>query len=420
MLQAPRVVITGLGMVTPLGIGKETFWSNLCAGRSGVDRVTHFDTTEYEVKIGAEVKDFDFERYGIEGVRARDIDRAVQLALVAARQALDDARLAFDKPTEEVGAILGCGLSGFESSEKHLKVLFERGPNRVSPRSITMIMPNAAVGYISILNGLMGPSWNVSSACSSSNHSIIDAYNAIRLGDARAMLTGGTEAVLRPLTYAGFGNMKAMAKRYNDDPTRASRPFDAAREGFVMGEGAGMLVLEDLGYARARGARIYAEVVGYGSSSDAYNIVAPDETGRGAALALRRAVAMAGLDPAAIAPSTYVNAHGTSTPFNDKSETLALKEVFGAAAYQLKVSSTKSMLGHLLGAAGAVESITCALALAHQIAPPTINYEHPDPDCDLDYVPNTARPCTLTHALNNSFGFGGHNAVLAFAAYPAA
>jgi 3-oxoacyl-[acyl-carrier-protein] synthase II len=403
-----RAVITGLGLVTPLGNDVPTTWDGLVAGRSGVGPITHFDASDYSARIAAEVKGFD--PAALFGHRdARRMDRFTQFAVAAAGQALDDSGLSLTASNaHRIGAIIGSGIGGIISVLEQAEVLRTRGPRRVSPFLIPMMLPDTAPGQVAITYGLKGPNFAVISACATGANAIGEAAEVIRRGAADAMLAGGAEAGIVPLAFAGFTVMQAVSTR-NDEPERASRPFDATRDGFVMGEGGGVVVLESETHARARGARIYAEIVGYGATADAYHITAPEETGEGAARAMQVA-----LDQAELAPEQidYLNAHGTSTVLNDKGETAAIKAVFGDCAYQLPVSSTKSMTGHLLGGAGAVEAVFCALALNEGVLPPTINYEHPDPECDLDYVPNEARRVTVDVAMSNSFGFGGHNACL--------
>jgi 3-oxoacyl-[acyl-carrier-protein] synthase II len=403
-----RAVITGLGLVTPLGNDVPTTWDGLVAGRSGVGPITHFDASDYSARIAAEVKGFD--PAALFGHRdARRMDRFTQFAVAAAGQALDDSGLSLTASNaHRVGAIIGSGIGGIISVLEQAEVLRTRGPRRVSPFLIPMMLPDTAPGQVAITYGLKGPNFAVISACATGANAIGEAAEVIRRGAADAMLAGGAEAGIVPLAFAGFTVMQAVSTR-NDEPERASRPFDATRDGFVMGEGGGVVVLESETHARARGARIYAEIVGYGATADAYHITAPEETGEGAARAMQVALDQAGLAPEQI---DYLNAHGTSTVLNDKGETAAIKAVFGDCAYQLPVSSTKSMTGHLLGGAGAVEAVFCALALNEGVLPPTINYEHPDPECDLDYVPNEARRVTVDVAMSNSFGFGGHNACL--------
>jgi len=403
-----RVVITGLGLVTPLGHDVPTTWEALVAGRSGVGPITHFDASEYPARIAAEVKAFD--PAALFGRReARRMDRFTQFAMVAAGQALEDSGLTVtDDNAHRVGAVIGSGVGGISSILDQAVVLRERGPRRVSPFLVPMMLPDTAPGQVAISYGLKGPNFAVISACASGANAIGEAAEVIRRGAADAMLAGGAEGAIVPLAFAGFTVMQAVSPR-NDEPERASRPFDATRDGFVMGEGSGVVLLESVAHARARGARIYAELIGYGATADAFHITAPDETGDGAARAMQAALDQAGIPLQQVG---YLNAHGTSTVLNDKGETAAIKTVFGDHAYQLAVSSTKSMTGHLLGAAGAIEAIFCVLALTEGVLPPTINYEHPDPECDLDYVPNEARRVLVDVAMSNSFGFGGHNACL--------
>jgi 3-oxoacyl-[acyl-carrier-protein] synthase II len=404
-----RVVITGMGLVTPLGSDLNTFWENLMAGKSGVGPVTRFDASEYSTRIAAEIKDFDPENY-IDKKEARRMDRFVQFAVVAAIMALKDANLDVREGTdpERVGVYVGSGIGGLETWEEQHKVLLEKGPRRISPFFIPMMIANMASGMISITTGAKGPSSSPISACATSTHAIGDAFKMIQRGDADVMICGGAEATIRPTGMGGFCAMRAMSTR-NDEPEKASRPFDLNRDGFVMGEGSGVLVIETLEHAQKRGARIYGEVVGYGMSGDAHHISDPAPEGEGAARCMKIALKDAGLEPAEV---QYINAHGTSTPAGDRNETKAVKTVFGDHAYKLAVSSTKSMTGHLLGAAGAVEAIVCALTLEHQTLPPTINYETPDPECDLDYVPNEPRKADVHVAVSNSFGFGGHNSTI--------
>ncbi len=401
-----RVVVTGLGAVTPLGLSAESTWRAMLEGRSGVRRVTRFDPTPYPAQIGAEVKDFDPTAF-IEKKEARRMDRFTQFAVAATRMAMEDAGLdTRDLDPRRVGVIMGTGIGGMETLAEQFHTLLDRGPDRVSPFFIPMMIANMAAGHTAILFNARGPNHTVVTACAASANAIGEAFRTLREGTAEVMITGGSEAAFVPLAYAGFCAMRAFSTR-NDEPERASRPFDARRDGFVMGEGAGIMILETLDHARARGARIYAEVLGYGSSADAHHVVQPPADGAGGAESMRRALADAGLDPSAV---DYINAHGTSTPLGDVAETVAVKDVFGEHARRLAISSTKSMTGHLLGAAGALELIACVLAIRDGILPPTINYEVPDPECDLDYVPNRARPAPVRVALSNSFGFGGQNA----------
>lgn len=408
-----RVVVTGLGVVSPLGTGLESFWANLIEGKSGVCPITRFDASAFETRFAAEVKDFDPTRY-VDRKEARRMDRFTHYALAATSMALEDAGLDIKEiDRDRAGVILGSGIGGIETLEEQHKILLSRGPGRVSPFFIPMMIANMGAGQIAITYQLRGCNFNVTSACASSAHAIGDAFRLLQGGYAEVMITGGSEAPITPLALAGFSSMKALSTR-NEDPARASRPFDAGRDGFVIGEGAAILILETLEHAEKRGARIYAEVLGYGTSCDAYHITAPDPQGEGAALCMKRALEDSGLSPEEV---DYINAHGTSTPLGDKVETLAIKQVFGAHAYRLAVSSTKSMTGHLLGAAGGLEALICVLAIERGVIPPTINYEEPDPECDLDYVPNEARRADVRVALTNSFGFGGHNATLIFGKY---
>ncbi len=408
-----RVVITGMGAITPLGNDVETFWQNVVAGRSGVGPITLFDASALKTRIAAEVRDFDPEAW-FGRKEARRMDRYAQFALAATQQALQDARLnPAHVDRERVGVILGTGIGGIGALVQGVETLMTRGPDRISPFMVPMMLADTAPGLIAITYGFRGPNMAVVTACASGTNAIGEAMHLIRRGDADVVIAGGAEAAILPISVAAFNVMGAISTR-NEEPERASRPFDRTRDGFVMGEGAGILVLERLEHAQARGARIYAEVVGYGASADAYHITAPLENGEGAALAMRRALADAGLSPREV---DYINAHGTGTPLNDKSETQAIKAVFGEAAYDVPISSTKSMIGHLLGAAGAVEAIVCIRAITDGIIPPTINYEHPDPECDLDYVPNIARRKPVRVAMSNSFGFGGHNACVIFRRY---
>ncbi len=410
-----RVVITGLGSINPLGNDVETAWQNAIAGQSGVDYITHFDTSNHKVRIAAEVKGFDPSKHF--GKRdARRLDRYAQLSLVAAREAITNAQWHLEHlERDRIGVIIGSGIGGASTFARDVLVYDKRGPSRVSPFLVPMMLADTAPGLIAIEFGLRGPNFAVVSACASGTNAVGEAFHVIRRGDADAMLVGGADAVIIPVAMAGLEVMTALSKR-NDDPQRASRPFDAQRDGFVMGEGATFLALESLEHAQARGANIIAEVVGYGNSNDAFHITAPDEQGSGAALCMRNALRSANLRPEDI---DYINAHGTSTRLNDKSETAAIKTVFGERAYQIPVSSTKSMTGHLLGGAGALEAMFSALAIRDGILPPTINYEFPDPECDLDYVPNQARKANVRYVLSNSFGFGGHNASIILGRYEA-
>jgi 3-oxoacyl-[acyl-carrier-protein] synthase II len=405
-----RVVVTGLGTVNPMGLDVESTWQAVVSGQSGVGPITHFDAAQHETKFAAEVKGFDPD--ALLGRReARRMDRFVQFAVVAGQQALSDAKLEInDSNRDSVGAIIGTGLGGVSTILHEMETMREKGPRRISPFLIPMILPDMAPGQVAIHFGVRGPNLAVVSACATGTNAIGEAYKMIQRGAAEAMICGGSEAVINNLIIAGFNVMTALSTR-NDDPQHASRPFDKNRDGFVAGEGAAVLIIESLAHARARGARVYAEVLGYALTDDAYHISAPAENGGGAARCMQLALEDAGMTPKDI---DYLNAHGTSTPLNDKSETAAVKTVFGEAAYDLPISSTKSMHGHLLGAAGAVEAVICMKALEHGILPPTINYETPDPECDLDYVPNTARPKPMRTLMSNSFGFGGHNASIIF------
>lgn len=402
-----RVVITGLGVVSALGQDLDTLWNNLAAGKSGVSHIESFDASEYGTTIAASIKDFNPEQY-IERREARRMDRFVQFGVVAALKALADAQLNIKEQTdaERVGVIVGSGIGGLTTWEEQHRVLLEKGPKRVSPFFIPMMIANMASGQISMITGAKGPNTTAVTACATGTHSIGDSFKMIQRGDADVMICGGAEATISPVGVAGFNALRAMSTR-NDEPEKASRPFDRDRDGFVMGEGSGVLILESLEHAQKRGARIYAEVIGYGMSGDAYHITDPDP--EGAARCMKRAIKDAGIQPEAI---DYINAHGTSTPVGDISETKAIKMAVGDHAYKLAVSSTKSMTGHLLGAAGGVEAVICSLSIQHGVLPPTINLEHPDPECDLDYVPNEARKADVRIAMSNSFGFGGHNATI--------
>jgi 3-oxoacyl-[acyl-carrier-protein] synthase II len=402
-----------MGAITPIGNDVETFWQNVVAGCSGVGPITLFDASAMKTRIAAEVKGFDPEAW-FGRKEARRMDRYAQFALAATQQALQDACLdPAQVDRERVGVILGTGIGGIGAMVQGVETLITRGPDRISPLTVPMMLADTAPGLIAIAYGFRGLNMAVVTACASGANAIGEAMRLIRQGDADVVIAGGAEAAILPVAVAAFNAMGAISTR-NEEPERASRPFDRTRDGFVMGEGAGILILEGLEHAQARGARVYAEVVGYGTSADAYHITAPPENGEGAALAMRRALADAGLSPRDI---DYINAHGTSTPLNDRSETQAIKAVFGEAAYNVPISSTKSMIGHLLGAAGAVEAIVCIRAITDGVIPPTINYEHPDPECDLDYVPNGARRKPVRAAMSNSFGFGGHNACLIFQRY---
>jgi 3-oxoacyl-[acyl-carrier-protein] synthase II len=408
-----RVVVTGMGVVCPLGLDAKTTWEALTSGRSGVDRITLFDASAFETKIAGEVKGFKPTDY-MSTKDARHNDRFSQMAVAAGHQALEQSGLKIDDSNKgDIGVVIGSGIGGLTTLFEQIKVLLERGPDRVSPFLIPMMMPNIASAQTSIVMGARGPNLCTTSACSSGSDAIGFACETIKRGDAKVMITGGSEAIINPVGVGAFNAMKAISTR-NDEPQLASRPFDAERDGFVIGEGSSVLVLEDLTFAKARGAKILAEMLAYGASADAYHITAPLESGAGAALAVKRALAKAGVKPDEV---DYINAHGTSTLLNDKMETKAIKTVFGERAYKIPISSTKSMMGHLVGSAGAVEAAICIMAIRSGIIPPTINLTHPDPECDLDYVPNVARPAKVTTALSNSFGFGGHNSVLVFREY---
>ena len=405
-----RVVVTGLGMISPLGTGSDATWQGLLEGRSGIGRITKFDATGYPCQIAGEVRDFNPERW-IDKKEVKKSDTFIHYAVAAAQMAVTDSGFDASKnDPDRVGVIIGSGIGGLPLIEEMHKKLLERGPSRISPFFIPGLIVNLAAGHISIRFGCKGPSSAPATACATGAHAIGDAYKLIVRDDADVMFAGGTEAVITALAVGGFSAMRALSTR-NDEPQRASRPWDAGRDGFVMGEGAGVLILEEREQAIARGANIYCEITGYAMSSDAFHITSPSEDGDGMARVMARALKDAGLKPADI---DYINAHGTSTPVGDKTETIAIKRVFGEEAYNVPVSSTKSMTGHLLGAAGGLESAIAALVVRHGILPPTINYEQPDPECDLDYVPNTARKKEVTHVLSNSFGFGGTNATLIF------
>jgi 3-oxoacyl-[acyl-carrier-protein] synthase II len=406
----PRVVVTGLGAVTPLGNSVPEYWRAICEGRTGVGPIMRFDPKRLDSRIAAEVKGFDPLKV-IEKKELKKLDLFIQYAIVAGVEAVEDAKIDFSQvdPTR-AGALVGSGIGGILSILEWHRVLLEKGPSRVSPFFVPSLIVNMASGQLSIRYKLKGPNSAVVTACATGNHAIGDAFKIIQRGDADLMVAGGSEAIIDELPLGGFGQMKALSTR-NDEPARASRPFDADRDGFVPGEGAGIVVLESLEHARRRGARIYAELIGYGMTADAYHMTAPDPDGDGAVRAMAGALKDGSLRPEDVG---YINAHGTSTPYNDKTETLAIKQVFGDHARTLAVSSTKSMTGHLLGAAGGIEAVVTVLALQQGILPPTINYETPDPDCDLDYVPNTARKADVDVAISNGFGFGGTNATLAF------
>lgn len=405
-----RVVVTGIGLVSPLGVGTDKNWQALLRGESGIGPLTRFDTSRHATRFGGEVSGFDPLLF-MDRKEIRKMDLFVQFAMAAAHLAVEDSGIPpADLEGEQTGTYVGSGIGGLGSIEETHKVMLEKGPERVSPFFLIQTIINEASGQISIRYKAKGPNSATATACSTATHAIGDSFRMIARGDAEVMIAGGAEAPLTPLSVAGFNAMKAISER-NDAPQKASRPFDARRDGFVMGEGAGIVILEELGRALKRDARIYGEVVGYGMTSDAYHVAAPAPDGDGAVRVMRRAMEDAGVRPEDV---QYINAHGTSTPFNDKTETMAIKQAFGAHAMRLAVNSTKSMTGHLLGAAGGLEAGITALCLFHQIMTPTINYEFPDPECDLDYVPNEARKAEIVHALSNSFGFGGTNGALLF------
>lgn len=403
-----RVVVSGVGAITPIGNDKDTFWKSLLNGKSGTSRLTSFDPTNFTSQIAAEVKEFNPLPF-VSSKDLRRMDKFVQYAVSAARMAVDDAKLKLDEEdSNRIGIIIGSGIGGLHTIEEEHKVLLEKGPSRISPFLIPMLIVNMAPGQISIDLGIKGPNSCIATACASANHALGDSFRILQRGEADVMITGGTESCITPLGFGGFCALKALSTR-NDEPERASRPFDKMRDGFVMAEGAGIVVLETLEHARSRSAPIYAEVIGYGMSGDAYHMTAPDSTGQGAARAMKSALDDAGITPKDV---SYINAHGTSTFLNDKIETMAIKKVFDEYAKKTAVSSTKSMTGHLLGAAGGVEFIACCLSIKESVVPPTINYEFPDPECDLDYVPNEARKMEVDVAMSNALGFGGHNATI--------
>ena len=405
-----RVVVTGVGLVSPLGIGTQTNWEALCAGQSGIGPITRFDATQFSARIAGEVKGFDPLQF-VDKKDVKKMDVFIQLAIAAADFAMDDAKLKVNPEcATRTGVFIASGIGGFSTIEREHKALIEGGPRRISPFFIPAAIINLAAGQVSIRFGAKGPNSATCTACSASAHAIGDAFEIIRRSDADVMIAGGSEAAITPMGVGGFAAMRALSTR-NDEPQRASRPFDKDRDGFIMGEGAGVLILEELEFARRRGASIYAELVGYGMSADAYHITAPSEDGEGGMRVMQAALKQACVEPSKI---DYINAHGTSTPYNDKLETLAIKRVFGDHAGKVAISSTKSMTGHLLGAAGGLEAGITVLAIRNQMIPPTINYETPDPECDLDYVPNVKRPATIQYALSNSFGFGGTNGALLF------
>jgi len=414
-MERRRVVVTGIGLVSSLGIGTEPNWAALTAGTSGVNTISKFDASQFATRIAGEVRGFDPLQF-IEKKDVKKMDVFIQYAIAASQFAMDDASLTITPElAPNAGVFIASGIGGFTTIEREHKALLEGGPRKISPFFIPSAIINLAAGQVSIRFGAKGPNSATCTACSASAHAIGDAYEIIRRSDADVMIAGGSEAAITPMGIGGFGALRALSTR-NDEPSRASRPFDRDRDGFVVGEGAGVLILEELGFAIRRGARIYAELVGYGMSADAYHITAPSEDGEGPLRVMGRAMKSAGIEPSRV---SYINAHGTSTPHGDKVETLAIKRCFGDHARSLMVSSTKSMTGHLLGAAGGLEAGVTVLAVHHQLVPPTINLDCPDPECDLDYVPNRAREVAIEYALSNSFGFGGTNAALLFKRYDA-
>lgn len=416
---ARRVVVTGLGLITPVGNSVEATWSALMSGESGVDYIKKFDTEKFSVKIAAEVKDFDPLKY-IAKKEARKMGAFIHYAIAAATEAMADSGFALteagkfpDDISENAGTYISSGIGDFWAIEREHSKLLNEGPDRVSPFFIVSAIVNLAAGQVSIRYGAKGPNSATATACSAGAHAIGDSFRIIQRGDADVMICGGAESAITPMSVAGFASMRALSTR-NDDPQHASRPFERDRDGFVIGEGAGIVILEELEFAKRRGAHIYAELVGYGMTADAFHLTMPDETGSGAIRVMRKTLRDAGIEPEQVG---YINAHGTSTPYNDKFETLAIKKTFGEHAYKLAVSSTKSITGHLLGAAGGIEGVFSVLSLYRKVLPPTINYVNPDPDCDLDYVPNAPRQTEVEYALSNSFGFGGTNAALLFKRY---
>lgn len=408
-----RIVVTGVGVVSPLAVEVDTFWSRLTAGESGVHKLETIDTSAYKVHFGGDIPDFDATEW-IDKREVKRLDRFTQFAVHAGGQAIQDSGLDFDKVDRaKCGVILGSGIGGLGEIEIQIEKMLSKGPERVSPFTVPKMMLNAAGGNLSITYGLKGPNYAVATACASATNAMGDALRSVRLGETDVVITGGTEAAITHMGLAAFQNMKALSTR-NEDPAAASRPFDADRDGFVLGEGAGLLVFEELEHAKARNARIYAEVLGYGTTSDAGHITAPDPEGKGAAAAMRAAIADAGVSPEHV---DYINAHGTSTPLGDKAETQAIKAVFGAHAQKMKLSSTKSALGHSLGASGGIEAVISCKTIQESMIAPTINYTTPDPECDLDYTPNQAAKCEVNVAMSNSFGFGGHNACILFRKY---
>jgi 3-oxoacyl-[acyl-carrier-protein] synthase II len=406
----PRVVVTGMGLLTPVGNDVLSTWEALCQGKSGVGPITSYDTSQFRVHFGAEIKNFDPSLY-MDRKTIRHTDPFEHFAVATAKQALIQSGLKItEENADDIGVYIGSGVGGLATYHEQFQILFQKGPDRISPYFPTMSMVNAAPAIVSILTGAKGPNWATVSACATSSNSIGEAWETIRRGDARAMIAGGSEKGLTPLAMAAFENIHAVSRR-NDDPQGASRPFDVTRDGFVMGDGSGMLILEEMDFARARGATILAEIVGYSSTADAYHVTEPTPGGEGLMRAMNRALRKAGLRPEQV---DYINAHGTSTRFNDRTETQAIKSGFGEYAYRVPISSTKSMTGHTMGASGAIEAAICVLSILTGVIPPTINLHHPDPECDLDYVPNEARQAGVRVAMSNSMGFGGHNACLIF------
>ena len=408
-----RVVITGMGAITPVGLNVDEMWQSMLAGKSGADLITKFDTSEFVTKFAAEIKGFDPLNH-FEKKELRRLDAYTQYALVSAREAVKSSEIDFEKEDKtRIGVIVGSGIGGMMSFETEMRKLIEKGPKRISPFFIPQMISDIAAGQISIEFGLKGPNYATVSACATSGHAVGAAFETVKRGDADLMVCGGSEAAITPMGIGGFNSMKAISTR-NDDPATASRPFDLNRDGFVMGEGAGIVIVEDLDHAIKRNAKIFAEIVGIGFTADAYHLTAPAPEGEGAVRAMKQCIADGNLT---IEDIQYVNAHGTSTPFNDKNETAAIKTVFGELAKEISISSTKSMTGHLLGSAGAVEGIVCVLAIKSNTIPPTINYQTPDPECDLNYTPNIPQNREVTAAISNTFGFGGHNACLSFKKY---
>ena len=408
-----RIVVTGLGLITSVGNDVASSWEALCQGKSGVAGIESYDTSQHRVHFGAEIKNFDPSLY-MDRKEVRRTDPYERLAIATSKQALEQAGFQItEENADDIGVYIGSGIGGMWTLHEGFKILFERGPDRISPFLVNMMIVDGAPGIVSIMTGARGPNWAAVSACATSGNTIGEAWETIRRDDAKAMIAGGSEQAIEAIAMAAFENMHALSRR-NDDPQGASRPFDATRDGFVMGEGSGMLILEDLEFAKARGATILAEIVGYASTGDAYHVTEPAPGGVGLVRAMRRALEKAGLRPDQV---DYINAHGTSTPYNDLTETQAIKTCFGEHAYRLAISSTKSMIGHTLGAAGAVEAVISIMTILTGVIPPTINLHHPDPECDLDYVPNKARQATVNVAMSNSMGFGGHNACLIFKRY---